>query len=192
MSARRRSLRARRAHGYTIIEVIMALSVLAVGAVGVIGLQKATLVANNNARMLNGANAIATAWAERLHADAMVWNLPANAPADTADAVWVNWGATHLGQWVTLAAIANANSVADPLSADIWGGADVSPPAFCTNVRFTSLNNANTRLRAEIRVVWDRTSTQINCGGIGQNPPNPVTFGSVYVTTILTPNILPQ
>lgn len=167
----------------------MALSVLAIGAVGVIGLQKATLIANNNARMLTSANQIATAWAERLRTDATVWNLPPSGASDVSEALWINWGVTHPNQWVQLGTIQNAASVADPISADIWGGSDVSTPAFCTQVRFNALNAAGTRVRAEIRVFWDRTSrANASCGSTILDP---VQFGSVYVTTLLVPNIMP-
>ena len=66
--ARRSALRA-----YTIVELVMSLSVLAIGVSGVIAMQRVTVSANRHAKNLMLATRIAEAWADQLTADATLW-----------------------------------------------------------------------------------------------------------------------
>ena len=54
----------RRARGYTVIEVMIALTLLAIGTSGIIAMQKVTSVTNREARNLVIANQIARTWME--------------------------------------------------------------------------------------------------------------------------------
>ena len=68
---RLRRCRARRARGYTMIEVLMGLAILAVGATGVIALQKITVVGVTNGRNITVATAVAHAHLEAVRTDAV-------------------------------------------------------------------------------------------------------------------------
>ena len=76
--AKVRSVRKRLKHGaargYTIVELLMSLTVLALGTTGVIAMQKVTVVSNSHAKNLAVATGIAAAWADALTADGSIWN----------------------------------------------------------------------------------------------------------------------
>src|SRR5580704_14182035 len=83
-----RTRRARRARGYTVIEVLMAMTVLTIGGAGVITMQKTSVASNVEARKADVANSIARMWVERLRQDAMGWTTP------TATVTTSNFGNT--------------------------------------------------------------------------------------------------
>lgn len=189
--------------GYTVVEIMMALGILTLGASGIIAVQKATLIGNTNARNLATANAIAQSWAERLRADALVWNAP-GALDDITDTNWLKladpmnaappW--TNVGEFVAPALAGSPDT--DVLGADIFP-TDPGPPAsaFCTQLRLTrfppeALKTYRKLIRAEIRVFWERSGRPVDCG----IAPDPIEgdvgrYGFVYVTTAVMQNTAP-
>jgi len=162
-------MRARPARGYTVVEVMMALAVLTLGAGGVIAMQKATLVANTNARNLVAANAVAQAWVERLRVDALAWNEPGGVPDLGNDTLWLK----SVGNgWFTPPAsqtpgLPSGAPQADVMGSDVFAG-DPSAPAFCTQMRLvrisTDPNSSFFRvIRVEVAVYWDKSSRQLVC-----------------------------
>lgn len=196
--------------GYTVVEVMMALAVLTLGAAGVIAMQKATIVANVNARNLATANAIAQSWMERMRVDAQAWNEQGGSP-DIANTQWLNLAVnappTNGSGWFT-PNVVNVNTtfpagspVADVMGADLYAGDTTAlVPAFCTQVRLTRFANSQSSqiaqfyraIRVEVRVVWARGGVQLDC------PTLPVTwetdvglYGSVYLVSAVTENPAP-
>ncbi|WP_437736218.1 type IV pilus modification PilV family protein [Sorangium sp. So ce1335] len=195
--------RARRpaSRGYTLIEVMAALGVLAIGATGVLALQKATLISNTNARNIAIANNIAMTWAERLRVDALQWNDPGGVPDRDSDTDWLHLMTTApYPAKVTPTLIDRLGAPsADVFGTDIYAG-DSGPnppqPAFCTHVRFSQFTDAATGvrrwptlIRAEIRVVWERSGNPIDCSVAPVDvDTQPERFGAVYVTTAVRRN----
>lgn len=198
-----------RSRGYTVIEVMMALAVLTLSAAGVIAMQKATLIANTNARNLATANAIAQAWMERIRTDAHSWNEQGGVP-DITDTRWLTLASTAppvggSGWFAPTLAGALASPIGSP-AADVMG-AELYPgdnaalvPAFCTQVRLTrfAANKASAlavlykTVRVEVRVVWDRLGQPMDCNAL------PVTWevdvgrwGSVYLVSAALENPAP-
>lgn len=145
--------------GYTILEVMIALTLITVGVSGVVAMQKVTTVANRNARNLAVANQIARTWLDRLRTEAVAWNLPSpSVPGGddlATDTVWlqrVNDG------WFQPAIVPNVGGPAfDMHGTDISEGAE--EPAYCTNIRLQWLYGPPTPpylIRAEVRVFWLR------------------------------------
>ncbi|KYF66897.1 hypothetical protein BE11_08155 [Sorangium cellulosum] len=195
MSAARTGRPARR--GYTLIEVMAALGVLAIGATGVLALQKATLISNTNARNIAIANNIAMTWAERLRVDALQWNDPNRVPDRDSDTDWLSLMTTAPfpeKRTPTLIPALGAPS-ADVFGTDIYTG-DTSQPAFCTHVRFSQFTDVTsgarrwaTLIRAEIRVIWERSGNPIDCAVAPVVvDAEPERFGAVYVTTAVRRN----
>jgi len=200
--------------GYTIVEVMMSLSILGIGAAGVVALQKATLIGNTNARNVATANAIAASWAERLRAEAIQWNAPNGVDDLATETQWLGRAVTDpkITDWFNPAEIVNKSSSpkgpsgspdADILGGDIFGNS--APSAFCTKMRLTRLlifpnpsvnDPASSRtIRAEIRVYWDRAGAPVNCLP-GAPMPDPETgdlprFGFVTITTAVVQNTAP-
>lgn len=152
--------RSRGSHGYTVIEVMIALTLLAVGTSGVIAMQKVTAIANRDAKSLVIATQVARTWMERLRADAAQWNHPSaiSAESDLADTRWLK---TVNGVWFRPADDLAGSPTADALGNDVRD-ADLTAGVFCTNVRLTWLYGPVPTapppylIRAEVRVYWLR------------------------------------
>jgi type IV pilus assembly protein PilV len=146
--------------GYTVIEVMIALTLLAVGASGVIAMQKVTAIANRDAKTLVVANQVARTWMERLRADATQWNHPS--PIDPAsDLNDTRWLKNVNGIWFRPTDDVVGSPSADALGNDVRD-TDLASAIFCTNVRLTWLygsaaaSNPPFLMRAEVRVYWLR------------------------------------
>jgi prepilin-type N-terminal cleavage/methylation domain-containing protein len=151
-----------RLRGYTIIEVMIAMSLLAIGTTGIIAMQKITTVANRDAKNLVLANQIARTWMERLRADSVPWNHPSSL-SPTSDLDDTRWLKAVGGDWVRPADDALGSPTTDALGNDVpdsalGGGTGV----FCTNVRLAWLYGPPPNvpppylMRAEVRVYWLR------------------------------------
>ena len=64
-----------RRRGFTLIEVMVALTVMATGALGVMAMQRHVILGNRHARRIDIATQIAETWIERLKLDATQWPL---------------------------------------------------------------------------------------------------------------------
>ena len=155
----RRSV-ARPSRGYTVIEVMIALTLLAVGTSGIIAMQKVTAIANRDAKSLVVATQVARTWLERLRADATQWNHPSptSAESDLSDTRWLK---TVNGVWFRPTDDLAGSPAADALGNDVRD-TDLANAAFCTNVRLTWLYGPPPGapppylIRAEVRVYWMR------------------------------------
>lgn len=144
------------ARGYTIVELMMSLSVLAIGASGVIAMQRVTLASNQHAKNLAVATGIAEAWADALAADGTQWNSSTDLATDT--------------EWLRLVAdaplwIRPAYAPARQMGPGFGPLGDPTNTAglarFCTDLRFTWMRRDTQApgaglIRAEIRVFWKR------------------------------------
>jgi prepilin-type N-terminal cleavage/methylation domain-containing protein len=154
-----------RTRGYTIVELMMALTVLAIGVSGVIAMQKVTVASNQHAKNLAIATHVAESWAEQLEADAVRWNYPSpsnGTPDLTTDTVFISQGVgSSIGKWIRPDYDANAKFGAafDALGNVIPEPGPLQQTVFCTNIRLTWLypeTSFNGLLRADIRVFWPR------------------------------------
>jgi type IV pilus assembly protein PilV len=144
---------------YTVVEVMMAMSVLAIGATGVIAMQKATLIGNVRARDLMVGNAVSAAWIERLRADGKRWVINDDNTTTIAQTTWLNLVgnddfptlAAPEGQWIRPVAVPaeDVSFLADVRGADTD---DLVLAGFCTNIRLNQLTPR--MIRAEVRVYW--------------------------------------
>jgi prepilin-type N-terminal cleavage/methylation domain-containing protein len=194
----------RRARGFSVVEVMMALAVLTLGAGGVITMQKATLFSNTRARDLVTANGIAQTWMERMRTDALAWTNPSGVPNLTSATLWLRnaAGAQPIGSgWVTPATSVTTGypsgvPVADVMGADIFSG-DPSAPGFCTQVRLTQFStNPNLwalsrMIRIEVRVYWDQTGRTINCAAALPTDYQLSRYGFVYLVSSVLENNSP-
>jgi prepilin-type N-terminal cleavage/methylation domain-containing protein len=147
--------------GYTVVELMMALTVLAIGVSGVIAMQKVTLASNQHAKNLALATHIAESWAEELMVDATRWNYPtsANRTGDIdSDTVWLKKVNEKPDEWFLPDTSADLNFGA---AFDALGNVTTvaAQTAFCSHVRLSWLYPAATNnglIRADIRVFWPR------------------------------------
>jgi type II secretory pathway pseudopilin PulG len=156
---------------YTIVELMMALTVFTIGVTGIISMQKVTVVANQHAKNLAIATHVARAWLDQLAADAGAWSQAS--PSNLAQTTWLNQVAAGATAWIR-----PAHSVARDFGPgfDALGNvvnADLAENAarvrFCTHLRLSWLYPAdgvavggitptlgNGLIRAEVRVFWLR------------------------------------
>jgi type IV pilus assembly protein PilV len=187
--------------GYTVVEVMIAITLLAIGGSGVIAMQKITAVSNRDAKNLVVGNQIARTWLERLRADAVQWNHPSpqNAGSDLAETKWLN----HVdGKWFRPVDDLLGSPAADALGNDVRD-ADLSPAVFCANIRLTWLYGPPLTvappflIRAEVRVYWLRDGAGGTIDGTGIcDPATDLTkispavdrYHFVYVTSAIAQN----
>jgi type IV pilus assembly protein PilV len=197
--------RGRGRRGYTVIEVMIALTLLAVGTSGVIAMQKVTAIANRDARCLVVATQIARSWIERLRADATQWNHP-SAIDQNSDLDDTRWLKSVSGVWFRPADDLAGSPAADALGNDVRD-TDLANAAFCTNIRLAWLYGpppASTSpppylIRAEVRVYWlrDGGGGSVEAGkticdpgiDLGKVAPSVERYHFVYLTSALQQNM---
>lgn len=157
-----------RARGYTMLEVMIALTLVTVGVSGVVAMQKVTTVANRDARSLAIANQIARTWLDRLRTDSVSWNFPSpSMPGGddlATDTIWLrNVGTAGWFQPEThspVDGISRGGALFDMHGTDI-SDLEEPEPFFCTHLRLEWLYGPPPApppylIRAEVRVFWLR------------------------------------
>ena len=152
-----------RRRGYTIVELMIAISVMAIGVSGIIAMQKVTVTANQHAKHLAVATQIASAWLDMLAADALQWNLP-NSAGGASDRNETHWLDEVNNVWFRPAYEGTQmkfgpgfDGLGNPLDTSAMENA-----VYCTHVRlswlFPEVTNVtgNGLIRAEVRVFWLR------------------------------------
>ena len=158
------SVRRNRQAGFTLLEVMMALTVLAIGMLGVVALQASTIGATQDANSFAIANSVARTWVQRLQRDAQRWNHPSviKTSSDIGDTVWLkNVGAYSKPTWfrpdpgTTLES--KVSPAFDRMGNDVM--IDDKPgmlndAIYCTNIRLRQLYPD--MMKAEVRVFWKK------------------------------------
>ena len=193
-----------RQRGYTIVELLMALTVLAIGVSGVIAMQKITITSNQHAKNLAMATHIAQAWQERLAADAAQWNHPSPTlnMDDITETRWLQQVVGNAGVWFRPSYDQNLDFGAgfDALG-NVVSDANIEQAVYCTHLRLTWLYApaaGNGLIRAEIRVFWARDAGTVNAQPVcapetpAQNVQNASNrYHFVYQTTAIKQNTAP-
>ncbi|HEY5145507.1 MAG TPA: prepilin-type N-terminal cleavage/methylation domain-containing protein [Polyangiaceae bacterium] len=158
--------RARRA--YTVIEVLMAMTVMAIGGAAVITMQKTSVTGNLDARRADVANAIARTWVERLQRESMMWTTPSRESptgSNLAGAPVLGTIIAAPGIWFLPTQDMGQNGVNETMSPafDILGRdlpqGSLNSADFCVHVRLQWLGTTliapfGDLMRVDVRVVW--------------------------------------
>ncbi|MBX3259114.1 MAG: prepilin-type N-terminal cleavage/methylation domain-containing protein [Labilithrix sp.] len=162
--ARLRAATRRARRGYTVVEVMSAMTLFAIGAAGVIGMQRVTIQGGADARNFDTATNIAREWQHRLQRDALAWTQPNSlvTSSNIDNTVWLH-NANINNTWLVPAVttpLAGNSAAFDLLGRDV---APNSPDrVFCVQYRLAwiadnqSGSNITGLIRAEIRVFWSR------------------------------------
>jgi prepilin-type N-terminal cleavage/methylation domain-containing protein len=201
MTARRLFTRAR---GYTIVELLMSLSVLAIGVSGIIAMQRVTLATSRHAKDLAVATRIAEAWADQLTADGMVWTSDTAGISTRLNTTWLKTATDgNTGTWVlpTYSTALGFGPAFGPLGQPRDPANQPQLAHFCAHIRLAFVQPetapaagngpaGNGVIRAQVRVVWlrDDQSATPPAGDICAITPttfanNLESFHIVYVTT---------
>jgi prepilin-type N-terminal cleavage/methylation domain-containing protein len=139
-------------HGYTLVELMMALALFTVAVLGIISMQKITVASNAHAKNVAIAQRIAQAWAGQLEMDATAWRTDFGTGWLNDANVW------QRPAYIPARRFGGAfDALGNPLADN-----DVGQAHFCTHLRMAWLYpttmgmGGNGMLRAEIRVFWLR------------------------------------
>jgi prepilin-type N-terminal cleavage/methylation domain-containing protein len=173
----------RSSSGYTLVEVMVAISVLAVGVTGILSMENAAVLANRRAHEVTMATNIARRWQEILRTDALTWNRPSSRAggsdlaSDTTylcHIVGCGGGSARLDTWFVPQVSANVAPAYDHFG----NATSIAVPAtlkYCVNLRYSWVRPPTTNppdqgvIRAEVRVWWYREGVNYepmyaNCG----------------------------
>lgn len=164
LSKTRRRLRA--SLGYTLIEVMMGLSVLAIGASAILSIQQVTVFGGINQRSIIGATNTAQSWIDRLRVEAMAWHSLTNSDITAANTPFLNAGVTGATafNWTSPSAAAVGATGAHALDGgEIVPDVAVSGAAFCTHYRLTRLEpNPSGSFRLEVRAFYAKNGRAVD------------------------------
>lgn len=141
--ARRRSTQRGRSRGFTIIEILIAVTITAFGFAAIFSLQIGSMQGNITARETTSALNLAETYAEWLRLNTHVWT--SALPPTAGDVSGI------LGQWRSLTPdgpVDHNNRLEEPLS------------RFCVHYRIDRLPNQlnSGALNGRVRVIWPRAS----------------------------------
>lgn len=149
--------------GYTVVELLVSLTVLAIGVSGIIAMETATASSNRHAKNLAIASHIAQSWLDVLESEAGQWN----ALNDFGNTIWLGQIVSNNGDddddWFRPAYDSNLHfGPAFDLSGGPVAPTDYATSAFfCSDLRLTRLFSeagGNGVIRAQVRVYWRRNS----------------------------------
>jgi type IV pilus assembly protein PilV len=194
MTTRRKRSRA----GYTLIEVMMAVAIMTAGAVALMALSTATIHGNYEARQRTTAVELTSLWIDRLHRDALLWNVGGPtivfSPLALARTTYLRSvpGGGTLASWQTpTPPITSGQSYAfDNFGRDTTVTSDMM---FCTNIRLQWVY-VGQAMRSDVRIWWPRTGSSARTsdllGCAASTSPDVLTTRTrdihfVYATTVL-------
>jgi prepilin-type N-terminal cleavage/methylation domain-containing protein len=184
----------RRTHAFTLVEVMMAVTVMTVGALGLMALQQTATRGNSEARNLSMATQLTRTWVERLRRDSVHWWAQGQ-PIQSRYLVLAPPPGMPQGPWVSPEPQVRPDGTVEATTFDHFGrdqppGGDV-PPVFFTNVRFGWMDGGDT-LRVDVRTVYHRhRPTQRHPfqpggeAGISAALAQAVDLRAVYASTII-------
>lgn len=197
--------------GYTLVEVMVALSLLGIGITGILSMENAAILANRRAQEMTIATNVARRWQERLRLDALLWNSPSNRTSISdlgTDTTYLcqlagcSGGSAAANQWLvpTPPTGSTESPAVDPFGNEVPVGSSLAK--YCVNVRYNWLRTDTASrqglVRAEVRVWWyregaTRNSAYENCGSraalatLGTDTGN---LELVHVASVITGNPL--
>ena len=179
--------------GYTVVELMMGLSIFTIGVTGVVAMQSISLGANGHSKDLATATQLARSWQERLTMDALVWT-----GNNLDQSTWLNQVTTDENQWLLPASELTASGNFGPAAGALGEYVVETDAYFCTHIRLSRLiaedNGVSNGglLRSEVRVFWPKGDTAWNNGNNYCDPGVVATVGQatgrfhfVYNTTVI-------
>lgn len=198
-----------RARGYTVVEVLSAMTLFAIGAAGVISMQRVTIQGGDDARRLDVATNIAHEWTSRLQRDSAFWTRPNpndQTGSNLDETEWLNKATTDGVQTGWLTPDQTAGVMGHSGDFDLFGRdrpKSSGDHIFCAQYRLQMLAppfDKNGKflpqgglIRAEVRVFWARLDNAPvnNCEGASPAPAangDDAYYHYVYASTAVRTN----
>ncbi len=195
-----RQTRSRGRRGFTLVEVMMAISVMTAGAIAIFTMQNVSVTGGRRSRMISTATEVNRFWIERVKLEALRWGpvayghpsmtwLNALPDAETGTSGWFLPAARGTGDDLVTAA---SDWYGAPIP--IPSGAGVPPAAYCTSLRWTWMSGGTDQVaRLDVRTWWhrpNRTADTIEGCGADQNAltaalTEVTDFGVIYGSTVI-------
>jgi prepilin-type N-terminal cleavage/methylation domain-containing protein len=165
--------------GYTVVEVMSAMTLFAIGAAGVIGMQRTTILGGDDARRMDIATNIAHEWTARLQRDAAFWTKPnpSDGTNNISETRWLGpaMGGSPSTDWAYPAVNATNYAGGSPYF-DLYGRdrpEGSGDHMFCVQYRTSWITPLGTtvpyrltaQLRVDVRVFWARLESSVGTAG---------------------------
>lgn len=202
----KRPIRIAKKRGYTVVEVLSAMTLFAIGAAGVISMQRVVILGGDDARRMDVATNIAHMWTSRLQRDAAYWTKPnANdSSMNLNETTWLNdCPASGVSAWTK--PVVTSSYVARSGNFDLFGQDrpdDSGDHIFCAQYRLSWIVSpgvaapfkTTASMRGEVRVFWARLDNAAitTCSTATPDSATAKTdYHFVYATTAVRPNPAP-
>ncbi len=185
-----------RTHGFTLVEVMVAVAIMTVGTVGLLSMHQSALLANRASRMMAQGNTINRNWIQRVQRDAFQWNEAGFSAAELGNTEYVSELVNEL----------DTTGWFKPEPADTtkswgfnWVGGDTRTAAdirFCTHIRLSWVRFLHS-VRVDARTFWVRegirgsTEASSYSGYCGGGDPDTldlntkVNIRAIYASTVV-------
>lgn len=185
--------------GYTVVELMMAVTIFGIGVSGIAAMQIVSASANAHAKDLAVATALARSWQEKLAMDSTLWGGEKNWLR--TQTTWIQQETNFSNAWfqpgMDAAAAPSFGPAAGPLGEFVDHTVNPGNVVFCTHIRLTPIDNVpgSQLMRTEVRVFWPKGEIESAdyCDGaagtvatVGASAGNPLItqkFHFVYKTT---------
>ncbi|MCA9532991.1 MAG: type II secretion system protein [Myxococcales bacterium] len=202
----RRARYTRSPGGFTLVEVMMAISVMTVGAVAIFSMQSISVEGARRSREVTTATEVNRYWIERVKLEATLWGPTSFTLIDWLNAIPAANGASS--DWFLPTARGTGDSLVT--AASDWYGAPIAIPSgsgaapapYCTSLRWTRMATGTDEVaRLDVRTWWHRPNraTGVTIQGCGADQVavttainNIVDFGVVYSSTVIRWQGVPQ
>lgn len=203
------STRTRRGtRGYTVVEILAAMTLFAIGAAGVISMEQVTIKGGTDARRFDVAANIANEWAFRLQRDSMFWTEPNAASPTTSNLTtrtrWLKDTPTTGWKMPTIPAAGSESGMSPAFGVygqDLPPAGGVNEHMYCVQYRLEWMADPGVApnlkpgalIHADIRVFWARLDRApiTDCSSLNPPPDDstaPQNYHFVYLTTALRQN----
>ncbi len=155
--------RIKRERGYTIVELMMAVTIFGIGVSGIAAMQILSASANAHAKDLAVATQLARSWQEKLAMDSTLWG--GKQMWQRTQTTWINQEAVVSNAWFQPgldAATAPAfGPAAGPMGNFVNHTTSPQDVVFCTHIRLTPIDDVpgSQLMRTEVRVFWPKGET---------------------------------
>jgi hypothetical protein len=193
-----------RVRGYTVVEIMSAMTLFAIGAAGVVGMERVTIQGGFDARRFDTATNIAREWEHRLQRDSAFWTEPNSVNTGNINlnkTLWLN----NVGAgWISPPPSPNGTPLVGTSPAFDILGHDLAPGSadqmYCAQYRLTWIADPGTGapfkptalMKAEVRVFWSRLEkAPAACDNPDPTPDDATaqnTYFFVYTATAIREN----
>lgn len=141
-------------HGFTLVEVMIAIGIMTVGSLGILSMHQAVTRANRDAREMNTALVITETWLERVERDTQLWTARGINSIELQNTEYLQElaGVADQTGWFRPAGVATKSYAFEFDGTDTITANDIK---YCVNLRLGWIRQG-TSARVDVRTYWLR------------------------------------